>query len=104
MPAGRLRDLLTLEKRSQASDPNYSITTTYAPVDVAWAQVEAVRGGIYEATIQVGEGPTHRIVMRHRDNDFDFLTDGTRRWRVVDSRDIDGRREWLVVMAEEQTA
>lgn len=104
MAAGELRDLVTLEKRNQASDTEYSITTTYAAVGVAYAKIEAVKGSVYEATIQVGEGPTHRIAMRYRPADFDFITDGSHRWEVRDSRDPDGRREWLIVMAEEQTA
>tara|TARA_R110000751_G_scaffold307640_1_gene430346 strand:- start:33559 stop:33873 length:315 start_codon:yes stop_codon:yes gene_type:complete len=104
MPAGEMRHRVTLEKRAQASDTEYSIVTSYAAIGVAWAKIEAVKGGIYEATIQVGEGPTHRIVMRYRANDFDFITDGTRRWEVADSRDPTGRRQYLVIMAEEQTA
>lgn len=105
MPAGRLRHLVALEKRAQASDSDYGISTSYALIENAWAEIESVKGGVYEATIQVGNGPTHRITLRYRSAiDFDFVFDGSRRWEVKDARDPDGRRQWLVVMAEEQTA
>lgn len=104
MPAGSLRHFVALEKRAQAAAGEYGLDTTYVPVAHAWAEIESVKGGIYEATIQVGEGPTHRIKLRYRPADFDYITDGTRRWEVRDSRDPDGKRQWLSVMAEEMTA
>lgn len=104
MPAGRLRHRVALEKRVQAADESIGITTTFTTIAQTWAEIEAVKGGIYAATLQVGEGPTHRIVMRYRDAAaFDFISEGSRRFNVVDARDIDGRRTWLMVMAEEQT-
>ena len=70
----------------------------------AWAEVKAVRGSIYAAGVQVGEGPTHRITMRYRDaTGFDHVSLGSQRWRVRDARDPDGRRRVLEVMAEELT-
>lgn len=103
MPAGRLRHYVALEKRTQAADETIGITTTFATVARTWVQIEATKGSVYAATIQVGEGPTHRIVMRYRDAAaFDFISEGTRRFSVTDARDIDGRKTWLEIMAEEQ--
>ena len=125
MPAGSLRHLLTLEQRTQAADATVGITTGYTPVATVWGDVQATRGAVYLATMQVGEGPTHRIVIRYRERTtfdhvselvldpgdtatevFDYLTSSfqaatERRWRVRDVRDPDGRRKWLEIMAEE---
>lgn len=102
--AGGLRHRVTLERRIQAADVGTGLTTSYTAVATVWAKVEAVRGGIYMAGLQVGEGPTHRIRIRYRAvTDFDFLSEGTRRWHLRDIRDPDGLRQWLDLMAEEQT-
>lgn len=101
---GRLNHRVRLEQRAQAADASVGITTTYALVAEAWAEVKAVRGSIYAAGVQVGEGPTHRITMRYRDaTGFDHVSLGSQRWRVRDARDPDGRRRVLEVMAEELT-
>lgn len=104
MPAGSLRHLLTLEQRTQVADGSVGITTAYTVVDAAWADVQATRGAVYVSGLQIGEGPTHRIMIRYRERtDFDHLSQGARRWRVRDVRDPDGKRKWLEVMAEELT-
>lgn len=104
MNPGRLRHRVTIEQRVQVADGAVGITTTYSPVAQTWADVQAVRGSIYAAGVQVGEGPTHRITMRYRDaTGFDHVSLGSQRWRVRDARDPDGRRRVLEVMAEELT-
>lgn len=102
MAAGTLRHLLTLEQRTQAADGSVGITTGYTAVARVWAKVEATKGAIYVAGMQIGEGPTHRIVIRYRERTtFDHASEGARRWRVRDVRDPDGKRKWLEIMAEE---
>lgn len=104
MNPGRLRHRVLVEQRVQAADGSVGITTTFAAVAETWAEVQAVKGAVYAAGLQVGEGPTHRIVMRWRDpTTFDHVSRGDQRWRVRDSRDPDGRRVVLEVMAEELT-
>lgn len=104
MRAGHLRHRVVLERRVQAPDGSFGIDTSYSPIATVWASVEAVRGSIYIAALQVGEGPTHRIQIRYRSmTDFDFISEGSRRFRVRDVRDTDGRRQWLDIMAEEHT-
>lgn len=101
---GRLRHRVNLEQRSQVADASVGITTTYNLVAQAYAEVQAVRGSIYAAGVQVGEGPTHRITIRYRDpTTFDHVSQGAQRWRVRDARDPDGRRRILSIMAEEMT-
>lgn len=104
MNPGRLRHRVRLEQRVQAADATVGITTTFAVVADTWADVMAVKGSVYAAGLQVGEGPTHRILLRWRDpTAFDHIAEGDRRWRVRDARDPDGRRVVLEVMAEELT-
>jgi SPP1 family predicted phage head-tail adaptor len=102
MAAGTLRHLLTLEQRTQVADGAVGITTAYTTVTQVWGDVQATRGAVYLAGLQIGEGPTHRIVIRYRPRTtFDHVSAGARRWRVRDVRDPDGRRKWLEIMAEE---
>lgn len=102
MNPGRLRFRMLVEQRVQSPDGGVGITTSYTPVAETWADIQAVRGAVYAAGLQVGEGPTHRIVMRWRDpTAFDHLSRGDQRWRVRDARDPDGRRQMLEIMAEE---
>lgn len=104
MNPGRLRHRVTVEQRVQAADGGVGLTTTYSVVAETWADIQAVKGAVYAAGLQVGEGPTHRIVMRWRDpTTFDHLSLGAQRWRVRDARDPDGRRVMLEIMAEELT-
>lgn len=102
MSAGPLRHLVTLEQRTQAADGSVGITTTFAAVAQVWAKVEATKGALYAAGVQVVEAPTHRIVIRFRSmTDFDHVALRTQRWRVRDVRDPDGMRRWVEIMAEE---
>jgi len=102
MPAGQLRNRVTLEKRAQAPSGTYTLGTSFSEVAVVWAKIEASRGSVYAARVQTGTGPTHRITIRHRDaTDFDYIFDGTRRFEVKDLQDPDGLRQWLVINAEE---
>lgn len=104
MNPGRLRHRLTVEQRVQAADGSVGITTTYSAVAQTWGEVLAVKGAVYAAGLQVGEGPTHRITLRWRDpTTFDHISLGAQRFRVRDARDPDGRRVVLEVMAEELT-
>lgn len=104
MPAGDLRHQVTLEQRNQMPNDAGGITETFAPVALVWAKVEAVRGAVYAAGVQVADGPTHRIIIRYRAmTDFDHLSDGARRWRMRDARDPDGKRRWVEINAEELT-
>ena len=101
---GRLNHRVSLEQRVQAADGSVGMTTSYTVVATAWAEVKAVRGSVYAAGVQVGDGPTHRITLRYRDaTTFDHISLGAQRWRVRDARDPDGRRRILDVMAEELT-
>ncbi|MBP8295221.1 MAG: phage head closure protein [Burkholderiales bacterium] len=93
---------MTLEQRAQAADGGVGITTTFAAVAHVWAKIEATKGSIYAAGVQVVEAPTHRIVIRHRAmTDFDHVSLGEQRWRARDVRDPDGTRKWIEIMAEE---
>lgn len=105
MAAGPLRYRLTLEQRAQATS-GVTIANTFPPVATVWAQIEGVRGAVYADRVQVGEGATHRIMIRYRDRtDFDHAsTPDGRRWKVRDVRDPTGRRQWLEIAAEELTA
>lgn len=104
MNPGRLRHRITVEQRVQAADGSVGLTTTYSVIGQTWGEVLSVKGAVYAAGLQVGEGPTHRITLRWRDpTTFDHLSLGLQRWRVRDARDPDGRRVILEVMAEELT-
>lgn len=103
---GRLRNLLTLQRRTDASDGAGSLTTTYADVGQVWAEIVMVGATRYAAGQQVAERVTHRITIRWRSStDFTHLADDSgRRWRVREGpMDPDGRRRELVVFAEELT-
>lgn len=104
MNPGRLRHRLKVEQRAQAADGTVGITTSYTLVAETWGEVTAIKGAVYAAGLQVGEGPTHRILLRWRNpTAFDHVSMGAQRWRVRDARDPDGRRVMLEVMAEELT-
>ncbi|MFH5927149.1 head-tail adaptor protein [Roseomonas xinghualingensis] len=106
LSAGRLRHRLVLEQRSSDA-PDFSLQDTFTPVAEVWGAVEAVRGSVYAAGLQLEERITHRITLRYRNpTTFDHIRqDGTgHRFKVRDARDVDGRRIELEVMAEEVTA
>jgi len=101
---GKLRHKVRLEQRTQVADASVGITTDYTLVAEVYAEVASVRGSIYAAGVQVGEGPTHRITVRYVDpTTFDHVAQGAQRWRVRDARDPDGRRRLLQIMGEELT-
>jgi SPP1 family predicted phage head-tail adaptor len=105
--AGRLRHRLVLEQRTQGTDAGGYLGETFAEVVEVWGGIEAVRGSVYAAGLQLEERITHRITLRWRNPaDFKFVRElGTgHRYKVRDARDPDGRRTVLEIMAEEVTA
>jgi len=105
MRAGDLTHRLTLEQRVQAASGTSTLATTYTTVATVWGSVRGTKPAEYIDQIQVGEGPTHRMLIRYRSAvDFDHISTSTRRWKVRGSRDPDGRRDMLEIMAEEVAA
>lgn len=104
-----LRHRVNLETRSQTPAGGTSGTTlteTFVAGAEVWARVELIRGGRYQDGVQVEDAPTHRITIRFRD-DFErwrYLSEGTRRWRVVNAGDPDGHRQWIEFGCLELTA
>lgn len=103
MARPRLSDLryrVALETRAQIAAGGAGGTglaesfTTGARV---WARVELIRGGRYQADVQTDDVPTHRITIRFREDftTWRYISDGSRRWRVVNAGDPDGRRVWV---------
>ncbi len=105
MPAGKYRHFITLEQRTQEADESVGVTIGYITADTVWAEMIAVRGSAYLASVQLGEVATHRFMMRRRAmDDFNYVNYENRRFRVRSVRDPDGRRRELEVMAEELAA
>lgn len=105
MSAGRFRHLVTLEQRTQGADGSVGLSIGYTVVDEVWADIVAVRGSDYLASVQLGEASTHRITIRRRSmDDFNYLNYEGRRFRKQSVRDPDGRRRVLEVMAVELDA
>lgn len=105
--AGKLRHRVVLEQRAQAAGPSGALVETFAEVDEVWGGVEATRGSVYAAGLQLEERITHRITLRWRNPaGFNFIREleTGHRYKVRDSRDPDGRRTTLEIMAEEVNA
>ncbi len=103
MPAGRLRDYLTLEAQAQAPTGATGMTVTYTVVENVWGELRGVREGTYAEALQTSDAATHVIRIRWRARtDFDHVSaDGGRRWIVRGIRDPDNRRRYLDVFATE---
>ena len=103
MPRPRLADLrhrVALETRNQVAAGGASgsgLTESYTVGARVWARVELIRGGRYHAEVQIDDAPTHRVTIRYRDDftTWRYISDGIRRWRVVNAGDPDGRRSWV---------
>lgn len=106
MPAGRLRDSLTLEAKTQTPSGASGMTVAFTPVETVWGELRGVREAAYVEALQTTEAATHVMRIRWRlRSDFDHVSaDGGRRWIVRGIRDVDNRRRWLDVFATELAA
>lgn len=107
MRAGALRERVTLQSATEASDGAGGQTLTWANVatdPVVWARVEPTEGREKFAAMQIQGRYTHRVTLRYR-------TDLTLKLRVVwgsiylNVRSIQQheKREWTALLCEEGT-
>lgn len=96
---GELRHRVNLETRAQApvgGTGGTGLSETFTTGATVWARLELIRGGRFLDGMQTDEAPTHRITIRYRDDftTWRYISEGTRRFRVVQCGDADGRRQW----------
>ncbi len=101
---GELRARLTLEAPSRVGDGGGGAAMTWEEVAVLWAKVSP-RGGSESFGLDRIAGKTsHEMVIRHRDDvtpEKRFRA-GARVFDIGAAFDPDGRRQWLVCLAEER--
>lgn len=98
--SGDLRSLINLETRTQGPTGGAGgtlLAETFVTGAQVWARIDLIRGGRYLDGMQTDEAPTHRIIARWRADfaTWRYISEGTRRWRVLQTGDRDGRREWV---------
>lgn len=103
MNPGLLRHLITLRAVTRTEDEGGGYTEAASDVATAWAAVEELAGSERLAELQtVMERPT-RFTIRYRADvagATEILHDG-RTFNVRSVADQTGRREWLVIVADE---
>lgn len=109
LAAGELKHLVTLERRvftPAGGTKGAKASEIYIAVATTWASLETIRGGRYVAGKQVEEVATHRFFARFRSDlsDWGFISQGSRRWRVLQSGDPTGERRWIEILAEEMNS
>lgn len=102
LPIGRLRHRVVLEKRSATPSGADTLSFAHAAVATVWADISAIGGALYAAGMQTEARITHRITIRSRAlTSFDHVSQGTRRFRVRETRDPDGNRRFVELLVEE---
>ncbi len=104
---GHLRERLKLTTRVMtpvAGGTGY--TPTYPDLATVWGQVRTVKGPQLLDAVNAGEGPTHRFVIRHRSDvgAQHFVEWDSRRFKIRNVEDEDGRGRWLHLLAEDLEA
>lgn len=101
LPAGQMRERVTLERRAAGVDALGQPSGAWTPLATVWARVRGMRGREFFAAGQTQEVAPVFFDIRHRTD-----LDGTVRvvWRgqphdVTSVADVDGRREWLELSA-----
>lgn len=98
-------DLETSAKAAVGGVGGTTLSQSYTSGAQVWARVDLIRGGRYQDGVQIDDAPTHRVTIRYRD-DFEvwkYIREGSRRWRIVNAGDADGRREWVEFGCVEMT-
>ena len=100
LPIAALRHRLALERSSQDADGE----TVWTAIDTVFAAIAPASAGEAEIGGGLAGTVTHRIEMRFRADvsSRDRLRDGVRIFRIVAARDLDERRNRLIVLAEEE--
>lgn len=105
--AGRLRNKLTLESRTEAIDAYGDATLSYATLGYEWGSVEAVSAQEQLDSQQIQAAISHRIIIRSNTSSRslapdDRITFDSRTFDIVSLVDRDGRRKFLEIMALER--
>lgn len=66
MPAGRLRERVTIQQESQANDSMGGGARGWADVATVWASVEPLRGMEQLQAMQLEISVSHKVIMRYR--------------------------------------
>ena len=100
LPIGALRHRLALERSSLDANAE----TVWTAIDTVFAAISPISAREVETGGAMAGTVTHRIEMRFRADvsSRDRLRDGARIFRIVVARDLDERRNRLIVLAEEE--
>jgi head-tail adaptor len=104
---GELRDLATLEARTQAVNVDGSLVDSFAAVTTAWGRLRPLFGARYVAGVQTEERATHVLVIRAvtgYGTTWGFIQVAGRRYYVRSVMEQGPAREWLELMLEDMTA
>lgn len=100
LPIGRLSTRLTIERATIAADD----TVVWSALATVHAALDPIASDETERGAAIGGRTRWRIEIRFRADltSRDRLRAGDRIFRIVSTRDLDGRRRRLIVVAEEE--
>ncbi len=105
--AGDLNRRVTLRKWQDVAAAGFGIDQTFDAGATVWASVEPVGSAIFWGTQQVGNGVTHRIIVRRTAAINEVTITGEHvaeyaglRYRVKRASDLNGARRFVVLEVE----
>jgi SPP1 family predicted phage head-tail adaptor len=103
---GELRTRLVLEQPVDTPDGSGGVTRSYASVTTLWAALIPIAARAEVVADSLADTITHRVVIRSRTDvtTRHRLRAGARVFRIVASRDQDGRGRFLEIDAQERAA
>jgi SPP1 family predicted phage head-tail adaptor len=103
MPAGPLRERITIQQESNVSDGQGGSTLSWTEVDTVWGCVSPLRGAERLQSMQVQDETIHKITIRFRDD----ITPKMRvvwRGRIMNIREVinpDEHKKYLQLTVED---
>jgi SPP1 family predicted phage head-tail adaptor len=98
-----MRHRVRILTRSEAQSGTFTTSETFTTIVTVWGQLIPLSGLQKIDTKQIGEGVTHRILIRYRAeiSDRHWLEIDGRRFDVKSFRVLDERERYLELMVEE---
>jgi SPP1 family predicted phage head-tail adaptor len=105
MEIGKLRHRVQIQSYSEMQDSTHKTLKTWATTHTVWADINPVKGLVTFDTKQIGEGVTHKIIIRYQPyiTSENWVYFNSRRFRIRLVLNIQERNRFLELLCEEDS-
>lgn len=105
MEIGMLNARVQIQSYAETQDNTHKTLKIWTTVKTVWGQIEPLKGSVVFDTKQIGEGLTHKIIIRYQPyiTTENWVYYNNRRFRIRFVRDLRNSQRFLELLCEEDS-